>query len=523
MILGGGWDAVADACRVTNTYAKPPTDVSNYVGLRLIRVPAGPPFANADADRKAAEYVLSVGGVVRVNGTETDIKTVKELPKEPFRLTTANLSLCRAANDTGMATFAGVKHLTELNVSETQVSEAGLVHVHGCKDLVVLSVGNGDRSQKFGDAALAKFAECKNLRILLLGGSHVTDAGLVVLKVYPDLLDLRLGPTVLSDAGLTHIKECKQLRFLFIVGTKVTAKGVAELAKALPQCRIEWDGGVIEPGKVGLGADRAAAEWVLSVGGTVNVNGKENGVIKAVADLPKGAFRLTGVHIVTNPKVTDAALAVFKGCKHLTELNLYDVPVTKAALAHFKDSSKTLKQFILGGDMVTDEALAEFKDFKSITYLWLHSTKLTDAGLAHFADLKELNQIHMVVPKVTDAGLVVFKDCTKLRILQLNDPHFTDAGFAHFKNCTNLSMIILHGTKLTDTGLTHFKDCKALYDLDVSNTAVTDAGLAPFKDYKDLHRLTVKQTKVTAKLIDEFRKALPKCKIEWDGGVIEPK
>jgi hypothetical protein len=32
----------------------------------------------------------------------------------------------------------------------------------------------------------------------------------------------------------------------------------------------------------------------------------------------------------------------------------------------------------------------------------------------------------------------------------------------------------------------------------------------------------VKQTKVTAAKIDELRKALPQCRIEWDGGTIEP-
>jgi len=33
----------------------------------------------------------------------------------------------------------------------------------------------------------------------------------------------------------------------------------------------------------------------------------------------------------------------------------------------------------------------------------------------------------------------------------------------------------------------------------------------------------VQKTKVTAAGIDELKKTLPKCKIEWDGGVIEPR
>ena len=36
---------------------------------------------------------------------------------------------------------------------------------------------------------------------------------------------------------------------LNLAKTKVTAKGVEALAKALPGCKIVWDGGAIEPTK----------------------------------------------------------------------------------------------------------------------------------------------------------------------------------------------------------------------------------------------------------------------------------
>jgi serine/threonine protein kinase len=47
---------------------------------------------NRDPDRRAAEYVLSIGGVVRVNEEEKDIKAVAELPKEMLRLTWVELA-----------------------------------------------------------------------------------------------------------------------------------------------------------------------------------------------------------------------------------------------------------------------------------------------------------------------------------------------------------------------------------------------------------------------------------------------
>jgi hypothetical protein len=39
------------------------------------------------------------------------------------------------------------------------------------------------------------------------------------------------------------------LTVLGLAKTAVTKEGVEDLAKALPRCRIVWDGGVIEPSK----------------------------------------------------------------------------------------------------------------------------------------------------------------------------------------------------------------------------------------------------------------------------------
>jgi hypothetical protein len=35
--------------------------------------------------------------------------------------------------------------------------------------------------------------------------------------------------------------------------------------------------------------------------------------------------------------------------------------------------------------------------------------------------------------------------------------------------------------------------------------------------------LRLAKTKVTAEKIDELKAALPRCRIEWDGGIIEPR
>ncbi|HZT80887.1 MAG TPA: serine/threonine-protein kinase, partial [Gemmataceae bacterium] len=117
--------------------------------------------------------------------------------------------------------------------------------------------------------------------------------------------------------------------------------------------------------------DRRAAEYVLSIGGVVRVNG-EGREFKTVAELPKGKFRLTFVHLGLNQKVTDAGLAHFKDCKGLTHLYLDNCgQVTDAGLAHFKDCKGLTHLYLEYCGQVTDAGLAHFKDCKGLTHLYL--------------------------------------------------------------------------------------------------------------------------------------------------------
>ena len=63
----------------------------------------------------------------------------------------------------------------------------------------------------------------------------------------PKLGQLTLGFPSLTDGGIKHLRVAASLRKRFVAKSQVTAEGVKDLAATLPKCRIEWDGGVIEP------------------------------------------------------------------------------------------------------------------------------------------------------------------------------------------------------------------------------------------------------------------------------------
>ncbi|MCX7422547.1 MAG: leucine-rich repeat protein [Planctomycetia bacterium] len=274
--------------------------------------------------------------------------------------------------------------------------------------------------------------------------------------------------------------------------------------------------------------DRRAAEYVLSIGGNISIteNGQER-PIAAVGDLPRGAFELTLVNLNGNQKVSDAGLANFKDCKHVTGLTLHSVQVSDAGLAHFKDW-KNLTYLFLYALPVSDAGLAHFKDCKNLTSLYLgitqtdvglahfknckNLTSLTlasdlmgDAGVAHFQGCKNLTSLTLVSSVLSDAGLAIFKDDKNLTSLSLRCTQVTDAGLAHFQNCKNLTSLGLDWVQVTDAGLAHFKDCQNLTQLRLMQFPLGDAGLALFKDRNNLTNLTLSDTLVTDAGLAHFK------------------
>jgi WD40 repeat protein/uncharacterized membrane protein len=269
-----------------------------------------------------------------------------------------------------------------------------------------------------------------------------------------------------------------------------------------------------QPPVKSLDPDRQAAEWVLSIGGAVRVHGW-NREIKATADLPSDSFRLAGIYLDCNKQVSAAGLAHCKDCKNVTRLGLNETAASDAGLAYFKDC-KDLTYLNLDGTQVSDAGLASIKDCKKLTFLALSRTQVSDVGLVHCKGCKSLNLLNLAATQVSDAGLAYFKDCKDLTYLHVAETQVSNDGLALFKDCKNLTFLALYRTQVTDAGLAHFKDCKDLKELYLQNTQVSDTGVAYFMDCKDLTHLCLQKTNVTRAKVEELKKALPKCQIEWD-------
>lgn len=110
------------------------------------------------------------------------------------------------ATDELMAGVGRLKRLEELNLSHTDVDDAGLAHVAGLT----------------------------RLKRLCVASTRVTSAGLVPLKCLKTLESLDLSDTEVGDAGIEYLTGLRELRELFMYRTFVTAEGLRKLGRALP-------------------------------------------------------------------------------------------------------------------------------------------------------------------------------------------------------------------------------------------------------------------------------------------------
>jgi hypothetical protein len=99
---------------------------------------------------------------------------------------------------------------------------------------------NLDFGTRLTDSGLSNIRSLSNLQFLSLNNTEVTDAGLVHLRGLK-IWSLRLDNTKITDAGLTHLKELTELREVFLRNTQISDAGYRDLQKLLPNVTVYRD------------------------------------------------------------------------------------------------------------------------------------------------------------------------------------------------------------------------------------------------------------------------------------------
>jgi hypothetical protein len=290
-----------------------------------------------------------------VNGvaTDDDLKQFEEQPAADTR----ELGLSEShVTDTGLRYLRAMKKLEIINLSDTAVSDAGL------KEL-------------FETQSHPAMAE------LWIRNTKVTDNGLKYVGRSKSLRLVEVGGTAISDAGLEHLAGSGLHKLYLETNDRITDAGMASVGKINSLCLL------------GLDSKRITDEGCTHLRGLKHIEQLflcsdkfTNAAMQAVGGLTPEILEIGGRN------VNDDGLKFLKGNKKLARLFLARNTISGRGL----DDLAALPKLI-------DLRLSDF----------------TDEGLEHVGRLEHIEQLTFVRPKFTAAGLAHLKKL-KLTFLGLD-------------------------------------------------------------------------------------------------------
>jgi predicted Ser/Thr protein kinase len=201
--------------------------------LRL-EVRLQPTPAPVDEDRRAARWVLEVGGTVVVDNKPGFLKDPEKLPAEAFHVLEIHVVGLKRLSQDGLANLAGLKHLRRVDFKGVSFPGDGLKHLRGLPRLREVSLGGCE----LRDEMLDHLLELPALESLDIVMTALGDSALPAVGKMKGLKSLYLSGTKVTDDGLVHLHGLKSLTYLAVNNTKVTQAGADRLKQVLPKCVV---------------------------------------------------------------------------------------------------------------------------------------------------------------------------------------------------------------------------------------------------------------------------------------------
>jgi hypothetical protein len=194
--------------------------------------------------QEAVAAIQKLGGEImydyqRPNPDRPNVFDPKARPKDPKRFHPVVFVSLRdkAVSDDDLKQLKKLPYLENLDLTNTQITSAGLAHLRGLKKLAALGLWK----TKVDDAGLKHLRNSTKLWMLCLDETSVTDAGLAHLANLTNLEEwLGLTDTLVTDEGTKHLRRLTKLRSLNLRRTLVSEAGVARLQVELPNTRISF-------------------------------------------------------------------------------------------------------------------------------------------------------------------------------------------------------------------------------------------------------------------------------------------
>lgn len=176
-------------------------------------------------DRSAAKWALSVGGKVTVqlqDGRQVVVTDPTVLPTTAFRVKAIDLHGKSQATDDALSVLKELDQITDLNLYQTRITDAGTEHLRDLTSLETLRLSE----TAITDEGLRNLDGLTKLKMLEIWGTQISNDGLKHLSKMEDLTWLILADTKITDDGLRHLQGLLNLRDLRLARTKITDDGM---------------------------------------------------------------------------------------------------------------------------------------------------------------------------------------------------------------------------------------------------------------------------------------------------------
>jgi len=383
------------------------------------QLPPGAPKLTADLDRRAAEWVLGLGGWLRIMPQGKDINQLADLPAEPFQIVHVGIWNKPALTEDALRHLEGLTALRHLELpAHPQIGPAGARHLASLKQLEFLELGGA----RLTDSGVQELLSLENLQHLVLPDNGLSDASMESLGKLKSLVRLQVGSNNLTGKGLARLQSLTSLQTLQMQATRLTDEDLRLLA-AFPELSD------------------------LDLSGTL---------------------------------VTDAGLRHLQILRKIVVLKLNLLSITDAGLAELgKLNTEVLHDLTLSETRVTDRGLQHLAGFR-LRFLGLDATGIEGPGLDHVQP-EPLKVLCLRETPINDSTLEHVARMKSLTCLNLDNTAVTDAGLEAISNLRNLQGLTLSGTRITDAGLDQLRNLVNLTTLILKGTGVTRAGVAKFQ------------------------------------------
>lgn len=442
--------------------------------------------------RKAAEWILGVGGEIRIrrsDGGQLTLKDAKDLPGGRFDITNIILNLPNGKGaqitDDDLTRFNGLRGIEVVNLTHLPgVTGAGLAALAASADSMreVTLYDVGLQPQHVGF-----IAQFKNLKNLTFDGlKDATSESLTRLGELRELRNLRMLQTpafddraLLALAGLTKLEGFDTTNATFTDEGMAAFKGMKDLKN-------------------------------LNLGGIKGVRGP--GLVHIA-----GASGLTKINLGST-QVTDESLAAISGLKNLTDVNLSNTSVTSACLKHL-GPLKQLRSLNLSAEKFTGVGLDALTGCNELRQLVCGGgggnppCNMTDDGLRDLAKaaLPKLEQLNIKGQTITDAGYAHLA-AYKLKQLDVEKQPGVE-GMRAIATISTLETLNFGSGPAGDAEVVPLTALKGLKHLSFYISEVTDAALPGLLAMPNLKSFYFYQSKITPAAIEAAKKTRPDLKI----------